>query len=48
MNQQKHSHHLYARIQKVLSAGVQLRQRFFPFLFVDEGRENQNTTKIGP
>ena len=32
----------HVRIQKVLSEGVQL------FFLVDEGREDQNTTKSGP
>ena len=40
----------HARIQKVLSEGVQLRQRFFFVLFflVDVVREDPSTTLSGP
>ena len=42
----------HARIQKVLSEGVQLNKRFFFFVFLfcvfDEGREEPSTTISGP
>ena len=37
---------LHARIQKILSEGVQLRQGFF--FLDDEGWEDPNITKRGP
>ena len=42
-------YHRHARIQKVLSEGVQLWQFFFHhFFLVDEGRKDSYTTKSGP
>ena len=38
---------MHARIQEVLSEGVQVWERF-SFLLVDEGREDANTTLSGP
>ena len=39
---------LHARIQKVLSEGVQLRQRFLLFSLVGERREDPGNTISGP
>ena len=41
-----HHKRYHARIHKVLS-GVKLRQRFFPYLLIDRGREDPNSTISG-
>ena len=38
----------HARIQEVLSEGVQLSQSFIIIFLVDEGREDPNTIISGP